>query len=107
MIEQFVGEGYKRDVAIQQIQEVDQLDQKRLLHHQKYRNKQCMLLSVTYSRALPNLKDILTKHGHILQANQSCRRAFSTLPIIVSRSCTSLKQIIGKKYHPESKTYKN
>ena len=29
-----------------------------------------------YSRALPNLKDILTKHRQILQANQSCKKHF-------------------------------
>ena len=52
-------------------------------------------MSVTYSRALPNLKDILTKRWHILQANQSCKKTFSTLPTIPSRKDTSLKQIIG------------
>ena len=49
----------------------------------------------TYSRALPNLENILTKHWHILQANQSCKKAFSTLPIIAFRKGTRLKQLIG------------
>ena len=60
--EQFVNKGYKKDVVTQQIQKVDQLDRKQLLHQQKRRDKQCTPLSVTYNRALPNLKDILTKH---------------------------------------------
>ena len=46
---------------------------------------------------LPNLKDILTKHWHILQANQSFKKTFSTLPIIAFRKGTSVKQIIGTK----------
>ena len=54
-----------------------------------------MPLSVAYSRSLPNLKDIITKHLHILPANQSCKETFSMLPIIVFRSGTTLKQIIG------------
>ena len=62
LIEQFVDKGYKKDVVIQQIQKVDQLDRKELLHQQKRHDKQCVALSVTYSQALPNLKDILTKH---------------------------------------------
>ena len=66
-----------------------------MLHQQKRGDKQYISLSATYSRALPNLKDILTKHLHILQANQSCKKVFSTLPIIAFRKATSLKQIIG------------
>ena len=63
--------------------------------NKKRHDKQCIPLSVTYSRALPKLKDIITKHWHILQANQSCKETFSTLPIIAFRKGTSLKQIIG------------
>ena len=80
---------------IQQIQKVDQLDRKQPLHQQKRHDKQCILLSVTYSQTLPYLKDILTKHWHILQADQSCKKTFGTLPIIAFRKGTSLKQIIG------------
>ena len=95
LIEKFVNKGYKKDVPTQQIQKFDQLNRKQLLHQQKRHDKQCIPLSVTYSRALPNLKDIITKHWHILQANQSCKETFSTLPIIAFRKRTSLKQIIG------------
>ena len=65
-----------------------------LLHQQKCHNKQCIPLSVTYRRALPNLRDI-TKHWSILQANQSCKETFSTIPIIFFRKGTNLKKIIG------------
>ena len=44
---------------------------------------------------LPNLKDLITKHWHILQANQSRKETFSMLPITSFRKTTSLKQIIG------------
>ena len=93
--EQFINKGYKKDAVIQQIQNVDQLDRKQLPHQQKRHDKQCMQLSVTYSQALPNLKDIVTKHWHILQANQSCKKIFSPLPIIALRKGSSLKQNIG------------
>ena len=95
LIEQFVNKVYKKDVIIQQIQKVDQLDRKQLPHQQKRHDKQCIPLSITYSWALPNLKDILTKHWHILQANQSCKKTFSTFPIIAFRKGTSLKQTVG------------
>ena len=95
LIEQFVNKGYKKDVVTQQIQKVDHLNQKQLLHQQKHHNKQCIPLSVPYSPALPNLKDIITKHRHILQANQNCKETFSTLPIIAFWKDTSMKQIIG------------
>ena len=87
LIEQFVDKGYKKDV-IQQIQKVDQLDRKQLPHQQKRHDKKCLPLSVAHSQALPNLKNILAKHWHILQANQSYKKTFNKLPI-------NLKQIIG------------
>ena len=95
LIEQFVNKRYKKDIVIQQIQKVDPLNRKQLLHQQKSHDKQCTPVSVTNNRALPNLKDSLTKYWHILQANQYCKKTFSTLPIIAFRKGTSLKQIIG------------
>ena len=94
LIEQFVNKGYKKDVVLQQIQKVDQLDWKKLLHQQKRHDKESIPLSVTYSLALANLKDILIKHWHMLQANQSCKKTFSLLPIIAFIKSISLKQII-------------
>ena len=95
LIKQFVNKGYKENVVTQQIQKVDQLNWKQLLLQQKHHDKQGIPLSVTYSRALSSLKDIKTKRLHILQANQSCKKSYSTLPLIVFRKGTSLKQIIG------------
>ena len=95
LIEQFINKGYKKDVVIQQMQKVNQLNRKQLIHKQKSYDKQCIPLSVTYHQALPNLKDILTKHWHILQANQSCKKGFNTLPIIAFSKDSGLKQIIG------------
>ena len=50
---------------MQQIQKVDQLDRKQLLYQQKRHDKQYIPLSVTYSRALPNLKDSNKTLAHI------------------------------------------
>ena len=47
LIEQFADTGYKKDVVIEQIQTVDQLDRKQLLHQQKRNDNQCLPLSVT------------------------------------------------------------
>ena len=85
LIKQFANKGYKKDVVIQQIQTVNQLDRKQLLHQQKRHDKQYIPLSVIYSRVLPNLKDILTKYWHILQADQTCKKTISTLPIVAFR----------------------
>ena len=41
-------------------------------------------------------KNILTKHQHILQANQSCRKTFSKFPIIAFRKYTSMNETIAK-----------
>ena len=70
LIKQFVDKGYKKDVIIQKIQKGDHLDQRQMLNQRKRNEKQCIPLSVTHSQTLSNLKDSLTKHWHILQANQ-------------------------------------
>ena len=44
-----------------------------MLHQQKRNDKQRISLSETYSGSLPNLKDTLMKHAHVLQANQTYR----------------------------------
>ena len=57
---------------------------------------------------LPNLKDVLTKHLPILQANQSCIKSFSTLSIIPFKKGTDLKQIIyANTIHNNEKPIKN
>ena len=58
-----------------------------------FNNKKFMIMYTIISRAFTNLKDIVTKHWRILQANQSCEKTFSTLPIIAFRKGISLKQI--------------
>ena len=50
LIEQFFNKGYKKDVVIQQIQKLDQLNRKQLLYQQKRHDKQYIPLSVAYSR---------------------------------------------------------
>ena len=42
LIEEIVDKGYKKDVAIEQIQKVDQLDRKQWFHQQKCNHKLCM-----------------------------------------------------------------
>ena len=95
LIDQFADTVYRNDVVIDKIQEVDQLNRKQLLDQQKSNYKKFILLTVTHSRALPNLRDILTKNWHLLQVNQSSGKTSSTLPIIVFKNDTSLKHIIG------------
>ena len=65
LIEKFVNKGYKKVVAIQQIQKVEQLDKKQLLYQEKFKRYSNKTLAHTY-------------YSHI---------AF--------RKNTSLKQIIG------------
>ena len=106
LVEQFVNEGYKKYVTIQQIQKVDQLDWKQLIHQQKCHDKQCIPLWVTYSWAVTNLKDI-TKHWHKLQANQSCNKAFNMLPIIAFRMALAWNKFLGLTLSITTKKSKN
>ena len=51
-----------------------------------------------YKRALLSLNDVLTKHWHILQANQSYGKAFGTLSVVALKRC-KLEANNWYKYH--------
>ena len=78
LIEKFVNKGYKKVVATQQIQKVEQLDKKQLLHQEKFKRYSNKTLAHTYYSQIKVVK-----------------KTFSALPIIAFRKNTSLKQIIG------------
>lgn len=95
LIRQFVDKGYKRGNS-----KFRKLTSS--IQNNCSTNENVMISNVyhyqKHNRVLPNLQDTLTKQWHILQANESCKKAFSPLIAIIGfRKDTSLKQIIGTK----------
>ena len=95
LIKRFVEKGYDESAVRKQIGRVDHLDRSLLLKHCKPKHKDSIPFSVTY-KVLPNIKEIINKHWHILNINSSFKEIFNSLQLVIAfRKNTSLKQPIG------------
>ena len=55
-----------------------------------------MTSSLTHNPVLPNIKEVINKHWHILSIDSSCKEIFNNLqPMIAIRKNINLKQLIG------------
>ena len=52
-------------------------------------------LVLTYNKTLPNSKNVIDKHWHILSINENLQKVFDKRPFIAYRRNTNLFQIIG------------
>ena len=71
LIKRFVEKGYNESTVRKQIERFDHLDRSLLLKHCKPKRKDSIPFSVTYSPVLPNIKEIINKHWHILSIGNS------------------------------------
>ena len=87
-----VEKGYKEKKIIRnQIEKVDNLEKSTLLNKTNAVRKNVIPFSVTYSPILPNIREIINKHWHILNINNTFGNVFKATPVIAFRKNTSLK----------------
>ena len=68
----FVKRGYEKSLNENQIEKVAKLNRSVLLAEQNKNQKaSCLPLSVTYNRTLPNIKNILQQHWHLLKKDST------------------------------------
>ena len=96
LIKRFVEKGYNELTVRRQIERVDHLDRSLLLKHCKPKRKDAIPFSLTYNPVLPNIKEIINKHWHILSIDSTFKEILNNLqPMIAFRKNKSLKQLIG------------
>ena len=96
LIKKIVEKGYNESTARKQIERDDHLDTSLLLKHCKPKRTGKIPFSLTYNPVLPNIKEIINEHWHILTIDSNFKEIFNNLqPMIVFRKSTSLKQLIG------------
>ena len=61
----------------------------------KTANKPRIPLVLKFNRTLPNIKEIIDKHWHLLQINPKLKNIFQERPVIGYRKNRNLKEIIG------------
>ena len=98
LIERFVEKGHNESTIRKQIERVDHLDRSLLLKNCKPKRKDSIPFSVTYNSVLPNIKEIINKHWHILNLDSSFKEIFNSSQLMIAfRKSTSLKQLIRTK----------
>ena len=63
--------GYKENIFRNQIEKLDNLERSTLLNKTNAVRKNVILFSVTYSPAIPNIREIVNRLWHILNINNT------------------------------------
>ena len=72
------------------------VDRKILLENKEKPSTQRNLsLVLTFNKILPNIKNVIGKHWHILSINENLRKVFDKRPFTAYRRNTNLHQLIG------------
>ena len=53
------------------------------------------LLVLKFNRTIPNIREVIDEHWHLLQINPKEKNAFQGIPIIAYKRIRNLKEIIG------------
>ena len=107
LAKRFFEKGYNESIVRKQIGRVDHLDKSLLLNHFKPKLKDSIPFLAIYTPVLPNIKEIINKHWHILSIDSSFKEVFNNLrPMIVFRKNASLKQLTRRsKMRTKQKPY--
>ena len=95
LIKRFIDKGYNESTVRKQVERVNHLDRLLLLKHSKPKRKDTIPFSLTYNPVLPNIKEIINKHWHILSIDGSFKEIFKSLqPMIAFRKNTCCQQVL-------------
>ena len=82
MIHQFQKRGYDWSLIEQQINKANLQDREQLLKEKKKETATNIPLSLKYNRTLPKIKEIFTKHWHLLHIKPNLPEIFQNPPIL-------------------------
>ena len=87
--------GSKENVIQNQVVKVNNLEISTLLNQTNVVRENVIQFSITCSPTLPNIREIINKHWHTLNFNNTFGNRFKAIPIIAFLKNTSLRKIIG------------
>ena len=96
--ESFIDRGFKEKVLDREFQRLSEIERDALLTPKSKEKDQKRIPFITiYNKTLPNLKQIINKHWHLLQINSNLRTTFEQEPLIAYRRNKNLGDLIGSK----------
>ena len=94
--ESFINRGFKEKFLDTEFQRLSEIERDALLTPKsKEKDKKRIPFITTYNKTLPNVKQIIKKHLHLLQTNSNLRTAFEQEPLIAYRRSKNLGDLIG------------
>ena len=84
LIKRFVEKDSNESTVRKQIERADHLDRSLLLKNCKPKHKHSILFTVTYNSVLPNIKEIINKHLHILNIGNSFKEIFNSSQLMIA-----------------------
>ena len=101
--EAFIKRGYQSKFLDHHFERVMSVDWKIMLENKEKPSAQWNLpLVLTFNKTLPNIKNVIDQHWHILSINENLRKVFDKRTFIAYRKNTNLYQLIGG-----NRTFKN
>ena len=92
----FIKRGYQSKILDHHFEKVMRVDRKILLENkEKPSTQENLPLVLTFNKTLPNIKNVIDKHWHILSNNDYLQKVFDKRPFITYRKNTNLHQLIG------------
>lgn len=91
--------GYSNDIVENQLYKVDNLERENLLQYSTRKQNNRVPLVITYSKALPNIHDILGKNMIILSQSDKMKKVFNQPPIVSFRRDKNIKDILVHRKH--------
>jgi hypothetical protein len=82
-----------------QLKKVDNLDRENLLQYNTKKQINRVPLVITYSKALPNIHEILKKNMKILYNSEKMKRIFDEPPIVSYKRDKNIKDILVHRKH--------
>jgi hypothetical protein len=82
-----------------QLHKVDNLERENLLQYNTRKQNNRIPLVITYSKALPNIHDILRKNMKILNQSDKMKKVFNQPPIVSFRRDKNIKDILVHRKH--------
>ena len=92
----FINRGFKENFLDTHLQLLSEIERNALLapkSKEEHQNRVPFVLP--NNKTLPNVKQIINKHWHLLQINSNVRTAFKQEPIIAYRRNKNLGDLIG------------
>ena len=96
--ESFLNRGFNEKILDTEFQRLPKIERNGSLAPKlKEKDQNRIPFVLTYTKTLPNVKQIINKHWHLLQINSNLRTAFEQEPIIAYGRNKNLGDLIGGK----------